>query len=36
MDWFVLFGAQQLAGFAFGAVLENLGKILGDLSKEAG
>jgi hypothetical protein len=36
MEWLVLFGAQQLAGFAFGAVLENLGKVLGDLTKEAG
>jgi hypothetical protein len=36
MDWLVLFGAQQLAGFAFGAVLENLSQSLGDLTKDAG
>ena len=36
MDWLIMFGAQQLAGFAFGAVLENLSQSLGDLTKDAG
>ncbi|REJ39039.1 MAG: tetratricopeptide repeat protein [Microcystis flos-aquae TF09] len=36
MEWLVLWGAKQLAGFAFGAVLENLGTVLGDLTKGAG
>lgn len=36
MEWLALWGAQQLAGFAFGAVLENLGTVLGDLTKGAG
>jgi hypothetical protein len=34
MDWLVLFGMQQLAGFTFGSVPENLGKLLRDGTKE--
>lgn len=36
MEWLALWGMQQLAGFAFKPVLESIGKVLGDLTKEAG
>ncbi|WP_051469960.1 tetratricopeptide repeat protein [Fischerella sp. PCC 9605] len=36
MEWLVIWGVQQLAGFAFREILENVGNVLGDLTKEAG
>jgi|GEM_PF-2407273 len=36
MEWLALWGAQQLSGFAFRAVLDSLGNVLGDLAQDAG
>ena len=36
MEWLILWGTPQFAGFAFGAVLNSLASVLGDLTKGAG